>query len=70
MPRTARRDSPAHRTEPFRDYKGLLALAEEIPLERKLVVCHEPRPRRDDHGVEILPVQRFLGALWDGALIG
>ena len=53
-----------------RDYKGLLALAEEVPLERKLVVCHEPRPRRDDDGVEILPVQRFLGALWDGALIG
>ena len=52
-----------------RDYRGLLALAEEIPLERKLVVCHEPRPRKDDHGVEILPVQQFLSALWDGSIV-
>ena len=44
-------------------------LAEEIPLERKLVVCHEPRPRRDDQGVEIVPVQRFLQELWDGAIL-
>ena len=52
-----------------RDYRGLLALAEEIPLERKLVVCHEPRRRRDDRGVEIVPVQRFLQELWDGAIV-
>ena len=52
-----------------RDYKGLLALAEEVPLERKLVVCHEPRPRRDDQGVEIVPVQRFLQELWDGTIV-
>lgn len=52
-----------------RDYRGLLALAEEVPLRRKLVVCHEPRPRRDDHGVEILPVQVFLDTLWGGAII-
>ena len=52
-----------------RDYRGLLALAEEVPLRRKLVVCHEPRPRRDDHGVEILPVRVFLETLWGGAII-
>ena len=52
-----------------RDYRGLFALAEEVPLRRKLVVCHEPRPRRDDHGVEILPVQVFLDTLWGGAII-
>ena len=52
-----------------RDYKGLLALAEEIPLRRKLVVCHEPRRRRDDHGVEIVPVQEFMDALWGGAIV-
>ena len=53
----------------FRDCKGLLALAEEVPLRRKLVVCHEPRRRRDDNGVEILPVREFLDALWDGGII-
>ena len=52
-----------------RDYKGLLALAEEVPLERKLVVCHEPRRRRDDRGVEIVPVQEFLQELWGGAIV-
>ena len=52
-----------------RDYRGLLALAEEIPLERKLVVCHEPRRRQDDRGVEILPVHQFLRALWDGSIV-
>ena len=43
-----------------RDYRGLRALAEEIPLRRKLVVCNEPRRRRDDDGVEIVPVGSFL----------
>ena len=52
-----------------RDYKSLLALAEEVPLDRKLVVCHEPRRRRDDQGVEIVPVQRFLQELWDGTIV-
>lgn len=53
----------------LRDYKGLRALAEDVPLERRLVVCHEPRRRRDDQGVEIVPVQRFLQELWDGAIV-
>lgn len=52
-----------------RDYRGLLALAEEIPLRRKLVVCHEPRRRREDHGVEIVPVHEFTDALWGGGLV-
>ena len=51
-----------------RDYDGLRALAEEVPLERRLVVCHEPRRRRDDHGVEIVPVHEFRHELWDGAI--
>ncbi len=53
----------------LRDCKGLLALAEEIPLRRKLVVCHEPRRRREDNGVEIVPVREFLSALWADAII-
>ena len=52
-----------------RDYKGLLALAEEAPLRRKLMVCHEPRRRREDNGVEIVPVRGFLSGLWDDAII-
>ena len=53
-----------------RDYKGLLALADEVPLRRKLVVCDEKRRRLADDGVEILPVPLFLRELWEGRILG
>ena len=52
-----------------RDTRGLRALAEEVPLHRKLVVCHERLRRVDDDGSEILPVPQFLKALWEDELI-
>jgi predicted AAA+ superfamily ATPase len=52
-----------------RDYKGVLALGEELELERRIVVCEEPRRRRDDQGVEILPVAQFLADLWKGKIV-
>ena len=52
-----------------RDYKGLLALKEEVPLRRMLVVCTEPRRRTDDDGVEVLPVEEFLRDLWQGRIV-
>lgn len=51
-----------------REFTGLRALAEEIPLERKIIVCTEPRRRRDD-GIEIIPVEDFLTDLWNGNII-
>ena len=53
-----------------RDYRGISALAEEIPLERKIVVCNEKRRRRDDAGVEILAVTQFFEELWAGTILG
>jgi predicted AAA+ superfamily ATPase len=53
-----------------RDLKGLLALAEEVPLRRKVVVCGERRPRVTDEGVEVMPVEHFLRELWEGDLLG
>lgn len=53
-----------------RDYRGLSALAEEIPLERKIVVCNEGRRRRDDAGVEMLAVTQFFEELWAGNILG
>ena len=50
-----------------RDMNGLRALAEELPLERKIVVCTEPRRRTDDD-VEILPIESFLQDLWAGKI--
>ena len=52
-----------------RDYRGLFALAEEVPLRRKLVVCHEPRRRREENGVEIVPVRDYLSELWGDAIV-
>jgi len=52
-----------------RDYRGMLALSEEVPV-RKIVVCLEKRRRRDDHGVELVPVVDFLKDLWTGQIIG
>ena len=48
-----------------RDLKGLRALGEELPLEKQIVVCTEPRLRTDD-GVELIPVEQFLEDLWAG----
>ncbi len=47
-----------------RDERSLLALAEEIPLKRKIIVCLEPHSRMSDSGVEILPAEEFLTRLW------
>lgn len=52
-----------------RDYKGLIALSEEVRLKRKIVICREKRWRRDDDGTEIMPASRFLKELWAGELL-
>ena len=53
-----------------RDCRGLLALAEEVELRRKILVCGEARPRTTDEGVEVMPVSHFLKELWGDALLG
>ena len=52
-----------------RDYKGLHALSEEVPLKRKIVICGEKLPRRDDDGTEIMPPTLFLNDLWSGKIL-
>jgi predicted AAA+ superfamily ATPase len=51
------------------DYRGLLALGEEIDLKRKLVVCLEKLRRRSDDGVEMIPVVDFFQDLWTGQVL-
>jgi predicted AAA+ superfamily ATPase len=51
------------------DLKSLRALSEEKKLRRYLCVCLEPRPRRVA-GIDVLPLQPFLDALWSGDLGG
>ena len=50
-----------------REQAGLRALAEELDLERKLIVCNEPR-RRWDEDIEVVPVEEFLSDLWAGRI--
>lgn len=52
-----------------RDYKGLLALNQEYPLRRKIVVCTTDVARKNKDGVEILPVGQFLKELWEHRFI-
>jgi predicted AAA+ superfamily ATPase len=45
------------------DLKGLRALAEELPLKRKIMVCMEASRWQEDDGIEIIPVSEFLQEL-------
>jgi predicted AAA+ superfamily ATPase len=47
------------------DFKGLRALAEELPLKRKIVVCLESSRWKEDDGIEIIPVAEFFKELAD-----
>ncbi len=49
--------------------KGLRSLAEDHPrVGRRIVVCREPRSRKTDDGIEILPAATFARRLWSGDL--
>jgi predicted AAA+ superfamily ATPase len=52
-----------------RDAKPLHALAEDAPLRTKIIVCTERSERRLESGVRVMPVPRFLEALWDDAIV-
>lgn len=49
-----------------RDLKSIRALAGEVRLRKKLVVCTEPMRRKTSDGIEIIPIEEFLKALWEG----
>lgn len=57
-------------TRVTRDHlKGLRSLIEDHPgVERRIVVCREPRARRTEDGIEVLPAATFVRRLWDGDL--
>lgn len=50
--------------------RGLRSVSEDHPrVGRRIVVCREPRARRTDDGIEILPAATFVDRLWGGDLI-
>jgi len=52
-----------------RDAKGIRALAQEVPLRRKIIVCNESDRRLLDAGIEVFPLQLFLSELWEGRIV-
>ena len=50
--------------------RGLRTLADEHPdVRRRIVVSLEPRPRRTEEGIDILPAATFASRLWAGELV-
>ncbi|MYI02876.1 MAG: DUF4143 domain-containing protein, partial [Gammaproteobacteria bacterium] len=50
------------------DLKSLRAIAEELKLQKRLLVCNEPYPRKTQDVIEIVPVADFCQRLWEGEL--
>ena len=62
-------EAKAKRQVTTRDLRGLRHLAKDHPEVRKrIVACLEPKPRRTEDGIEILPATTFAARLWSGAL--
>lgn len=52
-----------------KDFKGMVALEEDLPLKKKIVVCLADKPRLADRGVDVLPLRLFLEMLWGGKIV-
>lgn len=63
-------EAKGNSTPSTKDCKGMLALEEELPLRKKIVVCLVDRPRIMDGEIEILPLRHFLEKLWAGEICG
>ena len=49
--------------------KGLREIAADYPgIRKRMLVCLEPRPRRTEAGIDVLPVGEFSRRLWGGEI--
>lgn len=60
----------AKRVVTAKDERSLSALAEDVGLKRRIIVCLEERRRRSEAGCEIIPAEEFLAELWEGGRQG
>ncbi|MCG8556164.1 MAG: DUF4143 domain-containing protein [Proteobacteria bacterium] len=59
----------ATRTLSSQHLRGLRALRDEYPrLKRPLAVCLEPKARKTEDGIWVLPASQFADRLWSGDL--
>ena len=50
--------------------KGLRSIIIDHPgIARRIVVCREPRLRKTNDGIEIMPAEEFAKRLWEGVII-
>lgn len=49
--------------------KGLRRFKEEYPVRRSILVSLDPKPRKTEDQIEILPWQMFLEQLWSGKVV-
>ena len=53
-----------------RHLRGLRALQRAHPeVDHRILVCLEPKPRRTEDGIDILPAEEFARLLWRGSLV-
>lgn len=52
-----------------KDFKGLLAFAEDHPAAKKVIVTLDSRHSLDASGIEIIPILVFLEMLWNDEVI-
>ena len=52
-----------------RHLRGLRSFAQDHPgVVRRVLVCLEPRPRRTEDGIDVMPAGDFTARLWRGEL--
>ncbi len=50
--------------------KGLRSLAIDFPeVRNRIVVCREPKPRKTDDGIDVIPTDLFVQKLWNEEII-
>ena len=50
--------------------KGLRSIIVDHPgIARRIVVCREPRLRKTNDGIEVMPAEEFAERLWEGVII-
>ena len=53
-----------------RHLRGLRALQRTHPeVDHRILICLEPKPRRTEDGIDILPAEEFAHLLWHGSLV-
>ncbi len=52
-----------------RDARGLSSLAEDVRLQKKIIVCTERTSRRFEAGIDVIPAVEFLDRLWRDEIV-